>query len=188
MRDVEGFAARLAEVRAHWPRAEVAEVYVSDLNGVARGKLVPIEMLEKLGQGKMRLPVSTLALDIFSTDVAEAAIAIDRGDPDGIMLPITDSVAPVLWAGRPALQVQCMLSDEAGQAVSAYDPRGVLAGVIARAEAMGVTPVMALELEFYLIDKEQPLPPENPLAGGRLDRAQVYDMEVMRAFEPVLGE
>ncbi|MEL6773643.1 MAG: glutamine synthetase, partial [Pseudomonadota bacterium] len=182
------FAERLAAVRAAYPQAEVAEVYVADLNGVVRGKLVPIEMLEKLGQGKMRLPVSTLALDIFSVDVPEAGLAIERGDPDGIMIPIEASIAPMLWAGRPAVQVQCMLSDETGTATAEIDPRGVLARVLKRAEGMGLRPIMALELEFYLIDREAPLPPMNPLAGGRLARAQVYDMEVMRAFEPVLGE
>ncbi|MEO1776157.1 MAG: glutamine synthetase family protein [Pseudomonadota bacterium] len=183
-----GFAERLAAMRAAYPQAEVAEVYVADLNGVVRGKLVPIEMLEKLGQGKMRLPVSTLALDIFSVDVPEAGLAIERGDPDGIMIPIEASIAPMLWAGRPAVQVQCMLSDETGTATAEIDPRGVLARVLKRAEGMGLRPIMALELEFYLIDREAPLPPMNPLAGGRLARAQVYDMEVMRAFEPVLGE
>ena len=42
------FTEHLAAFRAAHPEIEVAEVYVSDLNGVARGKLVPAEMLEKL--------------------------------------------------------------------------------------------------------------------------------------------
>ncbi|MEO0821731.1 MAG: glutamine synthetase family protein [Pseudomonadota bacterium] len=178
----------LARARAEHPAAAVAEVYATDLNGVARGKLVPAEVLGKLGAGAMKMPISTLALDIFSTDVPETGLAIERGDPDGVMLPVAETVAPMLWAGRPTLQVQCMISDERGEAVAAIDPRGVLAGVVARAEAMGLTPVMALELEFYLIDREAALPPMNPLAGGRLARPQIYDMEVMRAFEPVLAE
>ncbi|MEM6487510.1 MAG: glutamine synthetase family protein [Pseudomonadota bacterium] len=181
------FAARLAEVRAAVPRAEVAEVFVTDLNGLARGKLVPIEMLAKLGAGRMRLPISSLALDVFTMDVPETGLALERGDPDGVLIPVPETLAPMLWAARPTLQCQAMLSDEGGAAVSALDPRGILAGVVRRAEAMGFAPVMALELEFYLIDPEHPLPPQNPQAGGRLKRAQVYDMDVIRAFEPVLG-
>ncbi|MEM6974627.1 MAG: glutamine synthetase family protein [Pseudomonadota bacterium] len=185
MKDGSDFDTRLGEVRAANPDAEAAEIYVTDLNGTARGKLMPIEMLAKLGQGRMRLPISSLALDIFSTDVAEAAIALERGDPDGIMVPITESIAPMLWTERPTLQVQCMLAEPDGT-IAEIDPRGVLMRVVDRAAAMGLTPVMALELEFYLIDAEKPLPPKNPQAGGRLRRAQVYDLEVMRAFAPVI--
>ena len=78
------FAEHLAAFRARYPEIEVADVYISDLNGVARGKLVPAGMLDKLADGGMKLPVSTLGLDIFGADVAEAGIAIERGDPDGV--------------------------------------------------------------------------------------------------------
>lgn len=180
------FAEQLAALRARHPEIETADVYVSDLNGVARGKLVPVGMLDKLAQGGMRMPVSTLGLDIFGNDVAEAGIAIERGDPDGVLLPVAQTLAPMPWPARPAAQVQCMMSDACGTGICGYDPRGVLARVTERARGMGLHPVMALELEFYLIDPDQPAPPVNPAAGGRLERSQIYDMEVMRAFEPVI--
>jgi glutamine synthetase len=185
------FTEHLAAFRAAHPEIEVAEVYVSDLNGVARGKLVPAEMLEKLtvsaGGGGMKLPVSTLGLDIFGCDVPESGIALETGDPDGNLIPIDATLAPMLWAGRPTAQLQCMMTDAGGTQVCGYDPRGVLARVTERANAMGYRPVVALELEFYLVDPKDPLPPVNPVAGGRLDRSQIYDMEVMRAFEPIMA-
>ncbi|MEM7499173.1 MAG: glutamine synthetase family protein [Pseudomonadota bacterium] len=180
--------AAVESFRATHPDIAVAEVFVVDLNGVLRGKLVPVEMLGKLARGAMKLPISTLALDIFSIDVPETGLAIERGDPDGTLLAIPETVAPVLWADRPTMQVQCMLSDETDRSVSEYDPRGILARVAARAAAMGYRPVIALELEFFLIDPERPEPPMNPQAGGRLSRSQIYDMDVMRAFEPVLSD
>ena len=182
------FAEDLAAFRAEFPQIEVAEVYVADLNAVPRGKLVPIDMLEKLTNGGMKLPISTLGLDIFGADVPKNAIALEVGDPDGILRPLGETLAPMLWAKRPTAQLQCMMLNETGDAICEYDPRGVLARVVERATPMGLTPVMALELEFYLIDPEEPLPPRNPVAGGRLNRAQLYDMSVIRAFEPVLSE
>jgi glutamine synthetase len=181
------FAKHLAKFRQRHPDIEVAEVFVSDLNGVARGKLIPVDMLEKLNNGGMKLPVSVLGLDIFGADVPEAGIALETGDPDGNLLPVDETLAPMLWAGRPTAQLQCMMTDTTGSRVCGYDPRGVLARVTERAHAMGLYPVMALELEFYLIDPKEPAPPINPVAGGRLDRAQIYDMEVMRSFEPVMA-
>ena len=181
------FADHLATFRAAHPDIEVAEVYISDLNGVARGKLVPAEMLDKLTDGGMKIPISTLGLDIFGADCAEAGIALETGDPDGAMLPVASTLAPMIWAGRPTAQLQCMMTDVAGSDICGYDPRGVLVRVADKARALGLNPVMALELEFYLIDPEHPLPPTNPVAGGRLDRAQIYDMEVMRSFEPVMA-
>ena len=182
------FAAHLARFREAHAEVEVAEVYVSDLNGIARGKLVPIEMLEKLAAGTMKMPVSTLGLDVFGADVAEAGIALATGDPDGNLVPVEATLKPMVWAKRPTAQLQCMITEPGNGAVSGYDPRGVLMRVAERAEAMGYRPVVALELEFYLIDAKTPAPPLNPLAGGRLDRSQLYDMEVMRAFEPVMAD
>lgn len=181
------FTSSLARFRARYPEVEVAEVYLTDLNSIARGKLVPMDMLGKLQSGGMRMPVSVLGLDIFGMDVAESRVAIEVGDPDGLLVPVPATLAPMLWAQRPTAQLQCMLTDPGGVNLAGYDPRGVLVRLVERARAMGYTPVMALELEFYLIDPNQPLPPLNPVAGGRLNRAQVYDMEVMRAFEPVMS-
>jgi len=93
----------------------------------------------------------------------------------------------MLWAERPTVQLQCMMTDPGGVEVCGYDPRGVLARITERARRTGLSPVVALELEFYLIDPEAPAPPVNTAASGRLERSQIYDLGVMRAFEPVMA-
>ena len=184
--DRAAFAAELAAFRAANPETAAAEVFVIDLNGTARGKLVPIETLGKLAKGGMKMPASTPGLDIFGTDVEEAGIAVQTGDPDGALDPVPGSLGPMLWAGRPTAQVQATIRMPDGR-LSPFDPRNVLARVAAEAAARGLTPCIALELEFFLIDPREPRPPMHPDCGGRLAENQVYDLNLLREFEPVIS-
>ena len=180
------FAAALAAFRAAHPEIAAAEVFVIDLNGTARGKLVPIETLAKLAKGGMKMPASTPGLDIFGEDVEEAGIAIQTGDPDGALDPVPGTLGPVLWAASPTAQVQATIRMPDGS-LSPFDPRNVLARVAAQAAARGLTPCIALELEFFLIDAREACPPMHPDCGGRLAANQVYDLDLLREFEPVVS-
>ncbi|GMG83494.1 glutamine synthetase family protein [Paralimibaculum aggregatum] len=184
---MSGFAEALARLQAAMPDLEAAEVFVSDLNGVPRGKLIPASKLKGLAKGGVKMPVSSLGLDIFGADVPESGTAIERGDPDGLLLPVPESLAPMGWAARPTAQLICTLTEEDGSPC-AYDPRSVLAGVVAEAAARGIIATMAFELEFYLVDPARPTPPPGP-DGEPLSRtrAQIYDLERLRAFEPVMA-
>lgn len=180
--------------RAANPTVSMAEVFVPDINGVPRGKLVPMEGLEKIAKGGMKMPLSSVGLDIFGCDVGRSRIALEIGDPDSALIPIPESLALMDWTEPPAAQVQAMMSETDGSGrIAAIDPRGALTGVVERARGMGLTAVMALELEFYLIDAQRdaddrPQPPVSPLSGSRLFRNQIYDMNVLRAFEPVIAD
>ena len=183
------FAEDLAALRAAHPGIEAADAFITDLNGIARGKRMPADHLDKLAAGSVKMPVSTLGLDVFGADVPENAIAIERGDPDGALCPVPGSLAPMLWAARPVAQVACtMLQPDASPCP--YDPRQALARVAERAADRELTPVMALELEFYLIDPERPAPPVNPVAGGRVSagRDQMYEMSVIECFDAVISD
>ena len=68
------FVEQLAAFRAEFPQVEVAEVYVTDLNGIPRGKLVPIDMLEKLGEGGVAL----------GSDFDGALVPAEIGDVSGL--------------------------------------------------------------------------------------------------------
>ncbi|MEM7212648.1 MAG: glutamine synthetase family protein [Pseudomonadota bacterium] len=169
------------------PKVGHAEVFCVDLNGVCRGKLVPISTLKKLTSGGMKLPSSTAGLDLFGDDVYEAGLAVQKGDPDGPVVPVSGTLGPMLWADgeHPTAQVQVVPALPDGS-VAPYDPRNVLARVVDRFGASGLTPVTALELEFFLIDPSDPLPPKYPVTGQRMMQGQVYDLDVTRAFAPVL--
>ena len=181
------FAEELATFRAEHPDVLRAEVFVVDLNAIARGKIVPIEALEKLAAGGMKMPISTPALDIFSDDVYEAGLAIQTGDPDGVLVPVLGTLGPILWAQSPTAQVQVKIQQLDGTDAP-FDARNVLSRVVDIARKRGLTPVAALEQEFYLIDQASDRPAIDPITGKHLAAGQVYDLDVSRAFAPMLED
>lgn len=183
------FAEALQLARAAAPDAEMAEVFVISLNGVAHGKRVPISVLEEIaahGPGALKFQTSLCGLDIFGADVPESGIAMEIGDPDGIFVPIPHTLAPLPHASTPVLSLQGMIADAADGRLSPYDPRAVLTRVLNEAARRELTPVVALELEFYLVDPLSPMPARNPRTGEPLGERQMMDLEAMRLFEPVL--
>ncbi|MBN0056294.1 glutamine synthetase, partial [Pseudomonas aeruginosa] len=82
------------------------------------------------------------------------------------------------WRQSPTGQVQVSMHPELGLPAAAGDPRHVLQRVIHSLQAEGFHPVMAVELEFYLLDRERdsdgrPLPALQ-MNGQRPRATQVY--------------
>ena len=179
------FAKELADFRAAHPNIRSAEMFMVDLNARVRGKIVPIEALEKLVSGGTKLPSSTPALDFFSEDVVGGGLAIETGDPDGIVDPVPGSLCLMPWAAKPTAQVQVTIRMPDGTPAD-FDPRNILMNVVARAKDMGFTADGALEQEFFLIDAGEAAPPVDPQTRARLKGGQVYDLDIARAFLPVL--
>jgi len=79
---------------------------------------------------------------------------------------------------------------------TAGEPRAALDCALDRFRELKLTPVVALELEFYLIDRERdakgaPQPPLNPRSGARERDNAVYsidDLDRYRAFHAALNE
>ena len=178
------FDQTLAAFRAANPGIGDAEVFAIDLNGRARGKHVPVAALSKVASGSMKLPSSTPGLDVFSNDVEGGGLAVETGDPDGTLDPVPGSLSVMDWTDPPLAQVQVTIRMPDGSEAE-FDPRNVLARVVARARDRGLEPIIAMEQEFFLIDAEEARPPVSPF-GGRLEGGQVFDLEVGRAFRPVL--
>ncbi|MEL6582266.1 MAG: glutamine synthetase family protein [Pseudomonadota bacterium] len=179
----------IARVFFDYPEIKTIELIFPDMNGVARGKLIPVEQANKMF-GKARLPLSSYQLDIFSQDTAAAGVAIDAGDPDGAGQVI--AFGPALWRDGDRA-VALMTMETLDGAPNPLDPRQVLAGVLERFTERGLTPVVAPELEFYLMDAAlgadgRGQPPLSPLDGERLAGAQIYRTSVYEPFADVLDE
>ncbi len=167
------------------------DLLLPDQMGVLRGKRVTVEELDTIGRDGLLLPASMFALDVLGGTVQSTGLGFDEGDADRICLPIAGSLAPVPWLGPEIAQMQVSMFEHDRRPFYG-DPRHVLAGVLRRFRDLGLTPVMAVELEFYLVDRERTAeghaqPPRQPLSGRRELRTQINSMADLSEYSTLLA-
>ena len=178
-----------AQLSAH-PEVTEIDLMACDLNGILRGKRVPADSLDKVFSDGMKFPRSILCLDIWGHDVHANGLVWESGDGDGICLPCGPGLMPMTWSDRPRMQMLTMMQEINGQPFGG-DPRQILVGVMDRFKKLGLTPVVATELEFYLMAGDSagggiPRPPSAPKSGYELDSPRVYSLEELDEFNDVL--
>lgn len=161
---------------------------VCDLNGIFRGKRVPRDAAAKALAGELRLPLSTLFVDVWGKDALASGMVLETGDRDGHLRPTARGLLPVDWLGTPGALLPCTMVDEAGVPYP-NDARNLLEAVAGRWRARGLTPVCALELEFYLHEAsaETVQPPLRP-DGARLSAGDVYSLQDLEGFDAFLSD
>lgn len=136
---------------AQHPAIETVEALITDCNGAARGKWLPIEKLPALLRDGIKLPKSAIAQDIWGRDVPR--IALDNGDIDGWCKAVPGSLVPLL--GKDGIDkaqvVLTMFKNDGGALLS--DPRQVLTRAVQRLTEQQLQPRVAIELEFNLFKK-----------------------------------
>ena len=163
------------------------DILLSDGNGVMRGKRIPRDGIEKAFRDGVRFPGSMHALDITGVDIVEVGLVWERGDADYICWPVPGTLKRAPWHSRPFAQALVAMYDEAGTPFF-LDPRHVLKRVLDRFSADGLTPVIAIELEFYLIDPSldaagRAQPPRSPRSDRRVTGVQPLIMTALDDFE-----
>ncbi|KTF37140.1 glutamine synthetase family protein [Xanthomonas translucens] len=163
------------------PGCEQIDLLLPDSNGLLRGKRITRDALDKIYRDGVCLPMSLIATDITGNTVEETGLGYAIGDEDRLCFPIPGTLQPVPWAPVPSAQLLLTMRDDAGDPLE-FAPREVLARVLARLRARGLTPVIAVELEFYLFDPRadadgRPQPPLQAHTGLRNDSTQVYYMQ-----------
>lgn len=184
--------ARAEAFLARHPDIEAVEAFIIDVNGIARGKRIPRARLGDVLCKGVAMPQSTYALDIWGKDIEGVGLAQGTGDPDGLSFPVWESLAPVTWLARPMAQLMLGMRDAAGRPFFA-DPRQVLARVLGGFTALGLTPVVATELEFYLIDDIAAAgaairPPQTGGHPWARRQPQVYAIDELNAFDAVFAD
>ncbi|MGH8316251.1 MAG: glutamine synthetase, partial [Steroidobacterales bacterium] len=173
------------------PETRFVDVLLADSSGVLRGKRVTAAELEGIYSKGLYLPGSMFALDVLGGTVEATGLGFDDGDADRACRPLLQSLLPVPWLSPAVAQVQVAMHEVDGRPFFG-DPYHVLGGVLDRFRASGLTPVIAIELEFYFVDRErvagQPQPPVSPRTGRREFRTQINSMEDLDDYSAVLTE
>jgi len=185
----------MAEVEAFLaanPDIEAVEAFVTDPNGVARGKLLRRCELASLYRDGRAMPVSSMSLDITGREVDQTGLIQEAGDPDKLALPVPGTLTRAPWCGVPTAQLLLSLWEPDGKPHVA-DPRHVLSGVVARLDAAGYVPVVAAELEFYVVDPrrgpDHRLQPARARATGlRLDHVDLFSTTALAELGPFIDE
>lgn len=166
------------------PQIRTIRAAACDLNGVARGKRMPIPSAIKMLKDGTRFPFSALNVDIWGEDIADSPLVFESGDRDAILFPTERGFVPMPWLEAPSALIPIWMFHENGRPYEG-DPRHALSFVQKRFADKGLTPVVAVELEFYLIDdsRRQLQVPVSPRSGKRRDAAEVLSIRALDAFD-----
>jgi len=156
-------------------------IFFSDLNGVSRGKRLPRESLAKAFGGGVRMPISSLCLDIWGADIP--SMGIETGDADGICLPTELGLLPAPWMNPPAAYLPMSMYYDDGTPCPG-DPRHALSRILERYGTLKLTPVVAVELEFYLftVRDGRPGPPTSPITRQSLEFDGLHSVDELEHF------
>jgi len=167
-------------------RITEVECVTPDFTGIARGKIVPREKFNE-DEG-MRLPQVVLVQTVtgeYAEDITPAT------DPDMVLIPDPSTIRLVPWAKDPVAQVihDCFHFDGTPVELS---PRYVLRRVLKLYEERGWEPVVAPEMEFYIVDinRDPDLPLQPPL--GRTGRPETgrkaYSIDAVNEYDDLFED
>ena len=123
-----------------------------DMQGRLMGKRFHAEAFLDIAEDETHCCNYLLATDLeMTTPEGYASSSWEKGYGDYVMKPDLSTLRPVPWLEGTAL-VLCDVLDHHTHAPIAHAPREILKRQIARVEALGLTPVMATELEFFLFE------------------------------------
>ncbi|MGQ2923792.1 MAG: glutamine synthetase family protein [Hydrogenophaga sp.] len=175
-----------AELGAHFRDHGVRDVecLFADVTGYPRGKLMPAASFA--AGGELRI-CQAIPMQCVTGEYSYDPIFPDS-DPDVRLVPDLGTLKLAPWASVPRYMAvhDCV---ELDGSLCEFAPRSVLKNVVARYTALGLTPVVAPEIEFYLTaamtDPAQPLTP--PLGrGGRPEVGQsAFSLNALNELAPI---
>jgi glutamine synthetase len=166
------------------------ECLVSDISGIPRGKILPVhKYVSAIETGGLRLPEYVFGQSVTG-EYYDSAVLNEIG-ADIVLRPDPSTCRLVPWYAEPTAQIIHDAVDHEGKIVP-FATRAVLARVLALFDEADLEPVIAPELEFFLV--EQSADANNPLVtptgkSGRAEKArQAYGIDAVNEFDPLFEE
>jgi glutamine synthetase len=168
-------------------RVDEVECIIADIAGVARGKAMPASKFAK--QASYFLP-NSIFLQTITGEWADNPHG-DFTEPDMILVPDFSTATAAPWTADVTLQVIHDAQDAEGNMVPTA-PRNVLRRVIELYNAEGWQPIVAPEMEFFLvarnIDPNMPIIPPMGRSGRRAAGKQAYSMSAVDEYGKVIDD
>ncbi|WP_454848234.1 glutamine synthetase family protein [Rhizobium binxianense] len=178
---------------AQWLRMrgiEDIECITPDLAGVPRGKMMPTSKFTS--NTSLALP-SAIYRHTISGEYPEEteSFRYEPRDSDLKLVPDLSTLSVVPWETDPTAQVICDVVDSNGQEVP-YTPRNLLKRIIGLYRHRGWKPIVAPEIEFYLVakndDPDYPLHPPKGRSGRSILGGQGYSIAGINEFDELIDD
>ncbi len=168
-------------------RLDEVECVVPDLAGIARGKAMPASKFWR--QKRFFLP-NTIFQQTITGDWAQVP-GDAYTEPDMVLKPDYATATAAPWTSDVTIQVLHDVFDQSGAPVP-IAPRNVLKRVVELYAERGWQPVVAPEMEFYLVarntDPAQPIEPPMGRTGRRAAGKQAYSLSAVDEYGPVIDD
>ncbi len=184
--------ATLAEARDWLARRGIEDIecILPDQAGVARGKMMPVSKF--LAGPTMTMPGSILTQTItgdYPDD--DEDFRHDPADQDLLFTPDLSTLAVVPWESDPTAQLIHDAFHRDGRPVE-IAPRQVLRRVLELYRTRGWQPLVAPEIEFYLVkpntDPDYPLVPPKGRSGRPESARQSYSIAAVNEFDDLFDD
>jgi len=169
------------------------ECLVPDMSGIARGKILPAtKFIKSTREHSLRLPES-IFIQTVTGEYAEDEDDEVMGpqDHDVNLQPDPDTISIVPWYDEPTAQVIVDCFNQDGSPVEIAS-RYVLKRVLQLYDDRGWKPVIAPELEFFLVqvntDPDLPLLPPIGRSGRPETGRQSYGIDAVNEFDPIFED
>ncbi len=177
--------AEFDEILSQHNNIQYVDAIFTDLCGYVRGKRFPVLEADKIFSDGVLLPFSAFYLDVLGGVTNTLDLGWTDGDPDGVLVPVKGSIKPVPWDERFLQVLITMRKEQENWGViedpSDVDPRNILKKVMAKFKSLGLKPVVAFELEFYLLDKNRD-EYGKPVPAGGANKTHVYGIPDLDLF------
>lgn len=187
---MSNWTEKLPEAARDWiagRRVDEVECIIADIAGVARGKAMPASKFAK--QANYFLP-NSIFLQTITGEWADNPTGAFT-EPDMILVPDFSTATAAPWTADITLQVIHDAEDQQGNPVPTA-PRNVLKRIVQLYNAEGWQPIVAPEMEFFLvarnIDPNMPIIPPMGRSGRRAAGKQAYSMSAVDEYGKVIDD